>query len=140
MSKFVKGTRVAETHGDLRHDSYPSYGVILSAVENDRNHFLVEWDNGKYASASDPKRITKVKASDLMLEVDCKAKMDQLDAEFSALEDKVRAKMQIAAGALAEAADLADENGEELIEMYEAVSPLMRAMDEAGWSTSSLSC
>jgi len=138
---FVKDQRVA-----LRGNSTPfqrgtvvgttkpmtsGLGVQLPAV-------VVEWDNGN---------VQKVTARSLMNESEADAEEAKLTAEQSKMEEefevaraKIAAKMNESAAALREAAKLAKEAGADLQDFYDETRPLLRAMDAAGWSTSSLSC
>lgn len=86
----------------------------------------------------------------------------EYDAEFAKLEQQVRSKMEQAGKLISEARLLVDgavtehllvgtnpfdANDEGALDLYlgaselrDATSPLTEAMDEAGWSTSSLYC
>ena len=99
---------------------------------------VVEWDNGN---------VQKVTARSLMHESEAAAEEQKLEEEASKLEQefekarsRIAAKMDEAAQCLREATKIAEASGTELQSFYEEVRPLMRAMDAAGWSTSSLNC
>lgn len=81
---------------------------------------------------------TKLEA-ELQIEADAaKAKQDKLEAEFQQTAKEVSKKMKAAAKLIREASDLAGGNLQD--NFYEATRELERAMDEAGWSTSSWHC
>jgi hypothetical protein len=99
---------------------------------------IVEFDNGHVSK-------TAVKA--LLLEAEASVQERLVDDEKSRLERdyetaraNIAVKIREAAAALTQATKLAELAGSELQDFYEEVRPLMRAMDEAGWSSSSLSC
>ncbi len=99
---------------------------------------IVEWDGGG---------LDKVVIAKLLNEVDGKAEQDRLEAEAQKLEEEFekvqkacKDKLQKAAELINEAAKVAEAHGQDLMDMYEAVRPLERAMDNAGWRTSSWHC
>jgi len=100
--------------------------------------YVVEWDNG---------HVQKVTARSLMSESEAEVEEQRLNEEATKLEQeyekarsRIAAKIDEAAQALREATKIAEASGSELQDFYDEVRPLMRAMDAAGWSTSSLSC
>jgi hypothetical protein len=74
----------------------------------------------------------------LLTEEDARKEASRLDAEFQDLESEVLAKMVIAGQAITEAQKLAKQLGVELAMLD--ISPLIDAMNQAGWRTSSLDC
>lgn len=54
--------------------------------------------------------------------------------------ETIAANLKQAGELISKAADLADKNGDELREMYDLVRPLYKALDNAGWSSSSMRC
>lgn len=140
-NKFTAKTRVAlkgnalplqrgSVVGDARQQQ-SGLGVPLDAV-------VVEWDNGV---------IQKITLRSLLLESEAdfeetklKKEQEKLEGEFEETRQKIAVKMNAAATALREAASLAQTSGSDLQDFYDEVRPFMRAMDDAGWSTSSLSC
>lgn len=83
----------------------------------------------------------KVEA-ELQVEADkLKAKQDKLNAEFEATSKEIAKKLKAAAKSITEAGNLADKAGKDLTtDFYDATRELERAMDGAGWSTSSWHC
>ncbi len=133
---FSIGTRVSEkvSKTNARYENPPPVGKVIAQTD-DPNVVVVKWDK-RWAGDT----VNKVKTSALMLEADAKAEYDRLSEEFSKLQTACRERVQEAANKLTEAVKMAEAGGQDLHEMYEAVGPLLRAMDAAGWSTSSLHC
>jgi hypothetical protein len=103
-----------------------------------KNIVIVEWNDGRL-----DKRDIKV----LLNEVDGIAEnqrlvdeQSKLEDEFAKAEEACRAKLEEAAKLINEAAAIAESGGVDLQEMYDATRPLERAMDNAGWRTSSWHC
>lgn len=131
---FTKGTRVSEKVVNRR--SRARKGSVVAELDKNGT-LMVEWDaQGYYVKAS----IERVAPNVLMLEKDALQKEAQLDAEFNQLENELQNKMSEAAKLINEASKIAKSRGENLADMYEAVSPLVSAMDGAGWNTSSWGC
>ncbi len=103
-------------------------GVVIGNKLSDGDQVVaVEWADGTLA---------KVNVNDIQT---CLS----IEEEFKALQSQVGDKIAAAAELLNEANKLAGEAGYCLgdsYDFYEQVRPLLRAMDNAGWSTSSLSC
>lgn len=99
---------------------------------------IVEWDSGSINKVAVDKLLTEEvgKALQDRLEEDAK----KLEEEFEKVQKACKDKLQKAAELISEAAKLAQSHGQELMDMYDAVGPLERAMDHAGWSTSSWHC
>lgn len=64
----------------------------------------------------------------------------QIEQEYETVRVQVAEKMQTAANALREATRLVEGSNNSLQEFYDETRPFLRAMDAAGWSTSSLNC
>lgn len=131
------GTRVA-----LVSKTQPCHkGTVKGEVEPHKTHghvVIVEWDHGALQKVTLRSLITEAEGKDRDAQI--KAEEERLEAEWSLAEEQVKAKLQEAANALNEAAALAKKAGHDLLDMYDAAYPLMRAMDNAGWRSSSLSC
>lgn len=130
----LKGTSIPLARGTVVGDArqqQSSLGVPLDAV-------VVEWDNGV---------VQKITIRSLMLESEAVAEetrlareQEKMEGEYEETRKEIAEKMNAAAMALREAATLAQTAGSELQDFYDEVRPFLRAMDDAGWSTSSLSC
>lgn len=99
---------------------------------------IVEWEGGQ---------ILRVGINALLSEVDGIAenqrlldKQAKLEAEFVRVEEACKAKLAEAAKLVNEAAALASDADVDIQEMYDATRPLERAMENAGWRTSSWHC
>ena len=119
--------------GKLRYDpeNDPDYGVISDVLSSGK--LMVKWDDSwknKDNSAVEP--------SSLLLEKDLKEKLSKLEKEFLEIEKEIKNKMKEAGLKIKEAQKLAKKTGHSLEEMYDAVRPLVDAMDSAGWRSSSL--
>jgi hypothetical protein len=131
MNQFKKDDRVAEiTRFNPNEDCVP-YGIVTAVSSN--GDCLVKWDSGwrseKYVSAAQ-----------LMSETESIAFHSKLEAEFKILKDQIVDKMKEAANAIKEAAALADTFECNLNKIDDVTDPLYRAMDSAGWRTSSFDC
>lgn len=118
---------------------YPplSKGKIVGPP-NDKNLVIVEWEGGHLEKKDRSKLLDeKTGAAENQRLVDEK---ERLEKEFEQVEVECKNKLQQAANLIYEASKLAGSKGKELQDMYDAVSPLERAMDAAGWSTSSWHC
>lgn len=135
---FTKDARVSQkvTKSNVKHNDPPRKGTVI-ALTDDPNKVVVEWDKGWSSAKSE---VAKVDVSGLMLEAAAAAEFDRLSAEFEKVEEAIRLVVQESADKLTEAMKMASAHGEELAELHEAVYPLLRAMDSAGWRTSSLHC
>jgi hypothetical protein len=135
QKQFAIGERVAVR--PTRHDNHTLRGSVMNTVPNFPEHLLVEWDI-QYGERKS--RIEKVSVKLLVSEMDAEQEQLRLDVEFAHLESQVKDKLEVAAAALDEASKIASSHGEELHQLHEAIYPLMKAMDRAGWNTSSLGC
>jgi hypothetical protein len=63
-----------------------------------------------------------------------------LEKEWAETEKLVKVKMEKAAALIKGAIKIAKKHNLELNELYDGVKPLLDAMEEAGWQTSSLMC
>ena len=115
-------------------------GKIASPIDNTHgnNIVIVEWEGG---------RLDKRQLKSLLSEVDGIAenqrlldKQAQLEAEFAKVEEACKEKLAEAAKLINEAAAMASDADVDIQEMYEATRPLERAMENAGWRTSSWHC
>lgn len=136
---FNVGDRVARQV--LNRRSSLRGGSVVARGCEEHDTYIVRWDKNKFPSYGSKKQeVEEVDVADLTIETDAKAKVKQLDADFDVLEEKIKGKLQQAAELIGEAEAMADANGEMLSELHEATYPLMNALDNAGWATSSLSC
>jgi hypothetical protein len=143
---FVPGTRVAETFDKQKAMKLFAYGDIVrcgvvvecgqdydrSLLSPSETSVVVKWDGYKYCSKTD--------IDDLMLEVDVDKKLAPIEEEFNDLTKDIEAKMKLAGQAIRMANKIAKELGVENLSSLDCVSPLLKAMDDVGWRTSSLSC
>lgn len=90
-----------------------------------------KWHNEKPVKLSPDALISEEEANQIR---------SKLEAEYEVWAGPIREKMQQAGQLLAEAGELAAKQKKDLAEMHEIISPLLEAMDDLGWSTSSLSC
>jgi hypothetical protein len=121
--------------GKLRYDphSSPDYGVVSDLLTN--GQVMVKWDDEWKNKNNHP-----VDVSSLALESVLKEKLSSLEEEFLEIEKEIKIKMKEASVKIKEASKLAKKTGHSLEEMYDAVSPLVNAMDAAGWRSSSWGC
>lgn len=79
-------------------------------------------------------------ADELITEAKADKILATLEKEFEKWAGPIRKKIELAAKYLAEAGELANKQNKDLSQMHEIVGPLIGAMDDLGWRTSSLSC
>ncbi len=116
------------------HEATP-FGVVTS-VDPDKDKVTVKWDK-KHSYMNQYHKTTDSK--NLMLEAECLPELSKLEAEFRVFEREIYTRLDQAGKLLLEADKLANSKGKDLAEM-EAVHPLIKAMEDIGWSTSSLHC
>lgn len=68
------------------------------------------------------------------------AEKDKLENEFAALKVKIQSRMEQATALVKEAQDIAESVGKNLDDAPVECRPLFRALREAGWTPSSMSC
>src|SRR5574338_893740 len=107
----------------------PDYGVVTDVLSN--GNVKVKWD-----ANSNQEDEEEYEAAHLLLEKDLKAKLVTLDKEFKETTKQIKEKMKEAAALVKEANKLAKKTGNTLEEMYDAVRPLVNAMDSSGWRSS----
>lgn len=136
---FEVGARVVwiarsnlKTHNEYEDDDC-TRGVVKSIGEDGK--LTCKWDS-RWTEPNPSKH----NARELMAEDEADAILSKLEAEYEAWAGPIREKMKQAAELLAEADRLATKQKRNLTEMHEVVGPLIRAMDDVGWQTSSLSC
>lgn len=108
-------------------------GVVKSV--NKEGLITVKWDNSW--RTPNPSEHT---ANRLISEAEANEIRSKLEAEYEVWAGPIREKMKLAAKCLAEADELATKQKKDLAEMHELTGPLIKAMDDIGWRTSSLSC
>lgn len=138
--KFKIGDRVGSTlmsndHGKtvpLHYNEYngPLYGTVVGF--NKPNKIIVEWDEDKILKSVDE--------STLRSKAEIDKSWSSLEEEFFAVSEKIKGKMKEAAKLLTEAHALSKKTGQDLAGMYDAIGPLLNAMDDCGWRTSSFNC
>jgi hypothetical protein len=136
MSKtFEVGTRVAKDVERWNPNEDDSERGEVVGVDPKTQHLLVEVETwgGKT-------EIRKWNPETTLLESELEAKLSQLEKDYDVVASQVSEKIAAAAALLNEAAAIADKSGVEIQSMYEEVRPLYRALDNAGWSSSSMRC
>jgi hypothetical protein len=99
---------------------------------------LVEWPGGTISKASMRNLLTEQEAD--IKEAKLLAKEAELNREFNEASKQIKDKLTTASNLIIEASKLAAKNHTDLQSMYDECRPLMQALDNAGWSTSSMSC
>lgn len=131
FSDYSDGPKIGPYHHDEYGDS-SLVGVIRSKKAS-TNKVWVKWIEGELVDEEDQEVDLKV----LSLE----SNRFGLEKEFKQVEKLVKEKMKEAAALVNEAGKLAKKAHVESLEsMYSAVSPLVNAMDNNGWRSSSWSC
>lgn len=99
---------------------------------------IIEWDDGRLAKMDIKyllNEVTGIAENQRMQDEQAK-----LEEEFARVEEIVKEKLAEAAKLVNEAAKLASDADTDIQEMYDATRPLERAMENAGWRTSSWHC
>jgi hypothetical protein len=99
---------------------------------------IIEWDDGRLAKMDIKyllNEVTGIAENQRMQDEQAK-----LEEEFARVEVAVKEKLAEAAKLINEAAALASNADADIQEMYDAARPLERAMENAGWRTSSWHC
>lgn len=113
------------------YDDYTIIGVVRTEDPGEGN-VKVTWIEGDMKDEAEEDVNPKV----LSLLSD----RSKLDEEFKAVEKEIKEKMKSAAALVREAGKLAKKHGAELQSMYDAAGPLVSAMDDNGWRSSSWGC
>jgi hypothetical protein len=117
-------------------DDPPAYGVVTAVTDD---NVIIKWDATRYDAAHEGNLDLEDQKS-LYPEEELKKKWSKLEEDFTKLEVQVVDKVKAAGKLLREANKIAKKTGHSLEEMYDAISPLMDAMDDCGWNTSSFGC
>lgn len=137
---LIVGTRVAKAFDRFnQYENDICKGEIIGIGKcpmTGKPKYAVKWDES-WMNGLVPKESY---AGDLMFEAEANALWSKLESEFKAVENHIKDKLQVAARAIAEASEIASGAKMDLSSMWEATRPLMNAMDEVGWRTSSLNC
>ncbi len=137
MSKFKIGDKVAPIYGgSVKLGSKYQFDTISGILPNDK--YNVSSKHSTYQRAG----------RDLMLEEDVILKQAELEVAFDNVRVQLEAKVAEASKALRELGNLAEAAGFSLGNdeggvaggMYKLVAPIMNAIDECGWSSSSMGC
>lgn len=117
-----------ESYGDL-------VGVIRSK-EAKPGHVWVKWIEGEYLDSIDEDGESEVDIKILMLE----SERSQIEEDFKKVSKEIKEKMKEAAKCVTEAGKLAKSAHASLESMYDECRPLVDAMDNNGWRSSSWGC
>jgi uncharacterized protein YwqG len=114
------------------YDDYTLTGVVMDK-DASPNHVWVKWDESDFSEYDEE----EVEVELLTLA----SERNSIEADFKAATKEVKQKMKDAAKLIKEANSIAlDAHAKSLADMYDAVSPLIDAMDNAGWRSSSWGC
>ena len=96
------------------------------------------WRNNSDIERYEPALLSVEEVSYLVSPEEVDGKLSELEKEYKKLEEIIISKLQLAAALINDASGLAGDI--DLSSMYNATRPLLNALDEAGWHTSSLNC
>lgn len=149
MKTYKIGDRVAKATCKFYQNEYSEAEIVPLMYDPDgdglrlgevtdisaKGKITVKWD-GSYG------RTEILEAKDLMTEEEGKVRYSELEAEFTVIEKQVAAKVKEIAQGIREANALSKKVGKPLAQMgYEIIyRDLYKAMDDAGWNTSSFGC
>ena len=107
-------------------------GIVSDTKSKKVNHVIVNWDPNDYhfdMTEINVNLLTHSSAQSL------------IEEEFIAVEEQIRLKMEDAAKLIFEAGELSKQiNLKSLESFYYATEPLIEAMDQNGWRSSSWNC
>jgi hypothetical protein len=120
------------------YDDYTLVGVVRSK-EAAPGKVYVKWIEGELADDAEGEdsegEEVDIKVLGLLSE------RTEMEKEFKAVQKQVKEKMKAAAALIKEAGKMADKAGlPSLANMYDVSSPLVDAMDNNGWRSSSWGC
>jgi hypothetical protein len=143
-SEAKPGTKVLastgyDEYGDGEHLApykYDEYGDttlvgVIRTKEASPGHVWVKWIEGDFSDDEE-----EVDLKMLTLE----SERSQIEEEFGKVSKEIKEKMKEAAKLVNEAGKLAKKAHSELESMYDATRPLVDAMDNNGWRSSSWGC
>lgn len=137
MLKFAVGDRVAFVNGQMRFTEDgdgPSCGTVIVASDVlPDGTVMVKWDSAY-------KGHTAVNPSQLLPEAEANEKWSKLEADFDRVTVEVKAKLSEAGKLIAAADQFATDNGFDIQKLWKATGVLEKAMENAGWNTSSWHC
>lgn len=131
MKKFNIGDRVGIVK-DVNKDHDIIYGTVEDLTS--KGFVLVKWDSDWYAR----NHSTPLSPEDLDTEENLEKLAESLEIEFNETAKKIKELIAKSADLINQATALAGDHN--LSDFYEEAKPLMKALDDAGWSSSSLNC
>lgn len=117
-------------------ESYSDLVGVIRSKEAKPGHVWVKWIEGQYLDSLNEDSETEVDIKILMLESD----RSNIEQEFKKVSKDIKDKMKEAAVLINEAGKLARSARVPLGSMYDETRPLVNAMDNNGWRSSSWGC
>jgi len=136
MKNYQAGDRVVLNDRSLQqHNEYEDNSVrgVVQEVKGDK--LLVKWDYSWHRPNPQEVSVEEVVSEDEANKI-----LSKLEEEYEAWAAPIREKIAAAAELLIEAGDLAGKKKLDLAGMRQLANPLLSAMDNLGWRTSSFSC
>ena len=116
-------------------EDYGSLVGVVRTKEAAPGKVWVKWIEGDYLDSLDEDE-SEIDLKLLILE----SERSTIEQEFKKVSKEIKAKMKAAADLVNEAGKLAKKSHAELQSMYDEVRPLVDAMDNNGWRSSSWGC
>lgn len=117
-------------------DCYGDLVGVIRSKEAKPGHVWVKWIEGEYLENLNEEGETEEDLKILMLESD----RNQIEEDFKKVSKEIKEKMKEAAKLVNEAGKLAKGAHASLESMWDATGPLINAMDNNGWRSSSWGC
>lgn len=121
-------------------DGYGDLLGVIRSKEASPGHVWVKWIEGEYLDSLDgegEENETEVDLKILTLE----SERDEIEKEFKSYQKQIKDKLKEAAKLVNEAGQLAHKaHARSLESMWDVTSPLIDAMDNNGWRSSSWGC
>lgn len=137
MKKAFKVGDKVVLASDIDDYDYEGSTLVVGTVQQIKEEkVLVKWAKSSWRNPN----VQELHVDELLSKEAATLKYSELEAEYNAWTDPIKEKMEQAGKLLGEAGKLAKAKNRELAEMHDLVYPLIKEMDNLGWSTSSLNC
>lgn len=137
MNNFKIKDKVALAIECKTRDKLIRYGLVTDSCDD---ICFVKWLPFEWETTKKFNKSIKYLADELITEVDAKAKQQSLEDEYAITSKAILSDIDRAVTALNDAIKTANEFNVKVASIYEAGQHLFPALDDCGWSSSSLNC
>lgn len=123
-------------------DAYGDLVGVIRSKEARPGHVWVKWIEGEYLDSLDRDEDSDEDSMEIDLKIlTLESDRDEIEKEFKGLQKQIKEKMKEAAKLVNEAGELAQKaHARSLESLWDASHPLIDAMDNNGWRSSSWGC